>query len=180
MKNVIKPQSYSVDAFDIVLFGSVPVGECAEKFSVQMKRTNTEIFFWNEAIKFSYLYHSDLERDLCALSEAQRGDEYEIMLCSVRVVSVERDEIKKKFVLPRADASIQYRIANFISLLCRGKSEFSEASLNKENFDKLLHIFSLCAAYLHSAPPQQHRHLESKKKTSICQPKRIFIKLLSH
>lgn len=66
MKNVIKPQSYSVDAFEIlnIVFGSAECRKsfCRGRVSRWNRKRDTRRYFSDEAIKFSYLYHSNLER----------------------------------------------------------------------------------------------------------------------
>lgn len=92
--------------------------------------------FLSEAIKFSYLYHSNLERDCCALFA--NAKETKTRLCDVP--GSDGEARKKSSLLGRCVNSISHR--KFYSALMAQKAIFRGRSLNKENFDKLLQIYS--------------------------------------
>lgn len=160
MKNVIKPQSYSVDAFEFLEY----IFRVCGKFLLgTWEWRRWDVIFLSVAIKLSYLYHSNLRAWTvlsCTSTSQQRGCECKIMVCP------------QNFFAPRSSRPV--RQFDFVSHLFRSCELRKE--LNKENFDKLLHIFSLCIfavaslAWLGLAwPGLQIGKRRAQKITSICQ-----------
>lgn len=141
MKNVIKPQSYSVDAFEILKYFVQFWTECGKGFHSTETTGEIDPNFSDEAIKFSYLYHSNL-RDWSVRSVCRAGerDPKRCKLCYVH---------RKVFVVFVCFQMIFCAIlfglcVNFISQRIYFAHVDTEKSLNKEK-DFLWQI----AAYFH-------------------------------